>query len=179
MPRSKTIKRPLEVEDFEKCHHRQVLVNTFLEKSMHILSPNSYMANGYAVKSNDRPYVTPTCQTIAQKEMDCIKQIERQLSPEYPCITIYYSDMDSELENKIILYIARKWDRNNPFTTMSPLLNELERDYSRGWKFERLTNPIRVGRQSASTKARSTFCFRYEPDCYIYKFYNDWEVDRR
>ncbi|CAH8667035.1 unnamed protein product [Schistosoma bovis] len=171
MPRA--IKRPPEVEDFEKCHHRQVLVNTFLEKSMHLLNPNLNIPNGYATKVNDKPSINMNSQTMVEKEIDCIKQFERQLPPEYPCITIYFSDMECDLERKCILYIVRRWDRDDPFVSMSPFLNELERDYGRGWKFERVTNPIKVGRISTSTKPKSTFCFRYEPDCYIYKFYSD------
>ncbi|XP_018655282.1 hypothetical protein Smp_074450 [Schistosoma mansoni] len=177
MPR--VIKRLPEVEDFERCHHRQVLVNTFLEKSMHLLNPNLQIPNGYATRMNNKPSTTLNSQTMAQKEIDCIKQFERQLPPEYPCITIYFSDMDCDLERKCILYIVKRWHRDDPFVSMSPFLNELERDYGRGWKFERVTNPIKVGRISTSIKPKSTFCFRYEPDCYIYKFYRDQEIERQ
>ncbi|CAH8652103.1 unnamed protein product [Heterobilharzia americana] len=178
MPRIPTLHRPPEVKDFENCFHQRVLVKRFVENSNYLRSRSCLMQNGYTQKSYLKNSTFGNNDTMGQKEIDCIKQIERQLPLEYPCITIFYSDLDHDLEKKIILFLARRWDREDPYASVSPLVSELEAQHGRGWRFERVLNPIKVGRQSVSVKPRTTFCYRLEPDPNMYKFYRDDETQR-
>ncbi|CAH8873307.1 unnamed protein product [Trichobilharzia szidati] len=175
MPRNPTLHRPVEVKDFEHCYHKHVLVRRFVENSNNLMGGRPNLPNGYTQRSYTKYSTVNNSASMAQKEIECIKQIERHLPLEYPCITIFYSDMETELERKIILFIARRWDRDDPFATISPLVSELELRHGNGWKFERVVNPIKVGRANSYVKPKSTFCFRLEPDQYIYKFYRDDE----